>query len=238
MRRSVLASLALASLGLPALGGCATTSPSPRMLADAGNMEVEIDPHGPWTETPRGSGSTMLATDAFRRPAAETRAQALSTPLAASRTPPPAPPAPGAPPLPIPVARGTGEVAKKGAPPVKSIEAMARERFLDHPTEVRADALTLVLPARLLAEARLTGAEVTEPGPGRRVAAGGARLICRELTLVGERITVRTRSDGSEDVQITARGNVDFVSRRAEHVVREQGLRTLIVTNDALTPLR
>jgi hypothetical protein len=118
------------------------------------------------------------------------------------------------------------------------VEAIAREKFLDHPTEVRGESLSLVLPARLAQEVRLTGASLEEPTPGRRVASGGARLTCRELTLVGERITVRTREAGSEDVQITARGGTALVSRQGDQVLREEGAKTLIITNDRVTPLR
>ena len=58
------------------------------------------------------------------------------------------------------------------------------------------------------------------------------------LTLEGERITLRAREPGSDDVQITARGDVELVSRQGDQVLRETGLKSLIVTNDRLTPLR
>jgi hypothetical protein len=259
MRRRALAALALAAGSVVLLPGCATRRSVGPAPADTGPLGLELAKNGPWSEdvvggvtfSPavdvqaplgRDAGAGVRAVDA--RPTAWDTARAANAgaPHAsfAPREPAvlPAPEEPSGTRLPVPAARGTGEVAPKGAAPVKSVEAVARERFLDHPTEVRADAITLTVPARLLAEVRLTGAEVTEPQAGRRVADGGARLVCRELTLVGERITLRTRLGGTEDVQITARGDVSFVSRQADQVLREQGVRTLLITNDALTPLR
>jgi hypothetical protein len=231
-----LAGAGVLAVALAALSGCASRrAPEPSALASAG-VGVEIDPSGPWHLTSSETPAEV---------AARTAPAAASAPGEGSPAAPPAKvatvakaPARPAPSVPVPAARGLGQTTPKGAPPVKSVEATARERFLDHPTEVRGESLTLVLPARLAAEARLTGGAVEEPAPGRRVASGGARLTCRELTLVGERITLRTREPGSEDVQITARGGVAFVSRHGEQVVREEGLKTLIVTNDRVTPLR
>jgi hypothetical protein len=125
-----------------------------------------------------------------------------------------------------------GQAAKK------PVEVVARERHLANPTTVRAAQVTFHCPARYAAEVRLTGERVEEPAPGRRVATGRARLTCRELTLEGEKITLRVRDDGTEDVQVTARGDVRFVTAQKDQVFREEGLKSLILTNDNVVPLR
>ena len=63
------------------------------------------------------------------------------------------------------------------------------------------------------------------------------RLLCRELTLEGEKITLRIRGE-DPDVQITARGNAHFVTRQKEQVLREEGVRSLLITNEQIVPLR
>jgi hypothetical protein len=60
--------------------------------------------------------------------------------------------------------------------------------------------------------------------------------VLRELTLTAERITLRLVE--GEDLQITARGGVSFVSRQRERVFREEGVQGLLIKNDQVTPLR
>lgn len=235
-RAPLVGALLAAAVALP---GCATERRSGASVREAALAAVTVDPSSPWTE--REAAPPIVGIHRPERSWTVNSADGAapdSRSGTAARSAPPVPPVPPAPRAPLPIARGLGEVPAKGAPPLKSLEDTARERFLDHPTEVRADSLTLVLPARLVAEVRLTGSEVTEPGAGRRIAVGAARLTCRELTLVGDKITLRTRPPGSEDVQITARGGVSFVSRQRDQVLREEGVQTLLVTNDAVTPLR
>jgi hypothetical protein len=140
--------------------------------------------------------------------------------------------------LAIPARRATPEPPARAAPPAKSLEQVARERFLDHPTRVRAQSVTFYCPPAYAAEVRLTGATVNDPAPGRRVAEGNARLLCRELTLEGERIVLMVRGDGSTDVQVMARGGVSFVTDQKGQVMHEDGIRSLILTNDQIVPLR
>ncbi len=246
-----LRTAALAAAGLLSFCACRVQRTPVVPVIDVSRVRLEVDPEGPWREaaapdggTPSEAGGTGGAAAAeppsapARRHLAEAAARRRGpTAEGALPEPPPQRPPP-APTLAVPLARGAGEVAERGAPPTKPVEAVGRERFLDHPTEIHAGSLTLVVPAALAAQARLTGAQLSEPTPGRRVAEGGARLTCRELTLVGERITLRVRPPGSEDVQITARGEVELVSRQRDQVLRETGLKSLIVTNDQLMPLR
>ena len=75
-----------------------------------------------------------------------------------------------------------------------------------------------------------------ETHPGRRVAVGGARLLLRELTLEADRITLRVVE--GEDLHLTARGCVSFVSTQRDRVTREEGVEALVIRNDEVTPLR
>ncbi|MDA1194771.1 MAG: hypothetical protein O2894_06265 [Planctomycetota bacterium] len=148
--------------------------------------------------------------------------------------PPPAPVRP-APTVAIPRRRGE-EARPVGETTGKTAERLARDHFLDYPTLIRARSITLHLPPDLLAEARLRGAAITPPGV-RRVATGAARLELRELTLEGERVTLALREDGLDDLQIVARGQVAFVADIRANILREEGLRGLLITNDRVAPL-
>jgi hypothetical protein len=165
------------------------------------------------------------------------RAAALPA-AAALHAPEPAPQAPAAPWIrtPLPGRRVTRETPR-GTPPTKGIEALAQERFLDLPTVLRAERVTLTLPLRLAPLIRLTGESVGETRPGRRVATGRARLLLRELTVEAERITVRL-SDDSPDLHATAYGGVSFASDQRGQVFREEGARGLVLHNDQVTPIR
>jgi hypothetical protein len=207
-------------------GGCAVKRETVVPVIDVATVSLRLDPEGPWHEA---SANTEAAASAEAL-VAERRARAAVAPP----RPPPTPPAER---LPVPVARGLSEAAPQGKAPSRPLEEVARERFLDHPTEIKAQQVTLYAPASVLAEGRLKAADVTEPTPGRRIAVGEASLALRELTLTAERITLRTR-EGALDIQITARGDVHLVSRQRDRVIREEGLKSLILTNDQITPLR
>lgn len=226
----VLTVLAAALAGAGCRSGARTSGPPlvEAALVETGDVELSLDPGGPWREADASEALAARHSPAPADPPAPAAPSAAPALLAR----------PEAPRLAPPQARGLGEVAASGQPPVKAVADVARERFLDHPTEIEAESVTLYLPADLAAEAHLTGGALSEPSPGRRVAEGEARLVCRELTLRGSRITLRVRSGASRDVQITARGNVAFVSRQRDQVLREQGLTSLILTNDQVTPLR
>jgi lipopolysaccharide export system protein LptA len=70
------------------------------------------------------------------------------------------------------------------------------------------------------------------------VAYGDARLLCRELTLEAEQITVVRRKAGETDVQLTAKGNVAYVTQQRGQVLQSQGLRLLLLSNEQISPLR
>ena len=62
--------------------------------------------------------------------------------------------------------------------------------------------------------------------------------MCRELLLEGEKVVLRVKDPTDLDVQITARGNVSFVTDQRGQVLRQDGVRILLITNDGVTPLR
>lgn len=220
------------------LAGCSVERTAVLPVVDASRVSLSLDPEGPWRE--------VLVEAPVARPAREVvlpreAAAAREAPTLSSMARPPSAPGPasaGGPapdgraapvraPLPVPAAR-----ARRSDAPVAP-----RERFLAQPTELHAAQVSLVLPAALASEVRLEAGTVGEPTPGRRVASGSATLRLRELTVQAERITVRTREAG-EDVQVNARGDVRLVSRQGDLVLREEGLKGLLIANDALTPLR
>ncbi len=208
-------------------------------VIDVASVSLTLDPEGPWRVSSGESSAPAPRRASFdvQGPVGQGLDRPeIAPPARFDPRPAPASPVPG-PRLAVPVARGLGEAAPQGTRPTKPAAEVARERFLDHPTEIQAEQITLYAPPEILAEGRLTGANLSEAGPGRRVAVGEARLALRELTLRAQRITLRTRS-GSPDIQITARGGVEFVSRQRDQVLREQALKGLILTNDQLTPLR
>jgi hypothetical protein len=227
-------------------GACATRRETVVPVVDAAHVSLRLDPDGPWEElasasrpwTPtelEAAGERALAVAGAGAGASAPARLAVRGPVAS--VPPPAPSLPPQERLAVPKARGLSEAAPRGAASARSLEEQARERFLDHPTELKAQQITLYAPPSILAEGRLTGADLSEPTAGRRVAVGAARLVLRELTLTAERITLRAR-EGTPDIQITARGDVQLVSRQREQVIREEGLKSLILTNDQITPLR
>ena len=128
--------------------------------------------------------------------------------------------------------RPEGKAAKKSA------AKLARDHYLDYPTRVVAQRITFYCPADCAREVRLKADDVRQTSATRKLARGNARLICRELTLEADRITFRIREEPDADLQVSARGNATIVSavRGQEH--REEGLRSLLITNDRLVPLR
>ena len=179
--------------------------------------------------------------DAFATPAIE---RIRLDPRPPPPTPPPAParPAPREPALALLPRRGSplppthtrdGQVVR----PAKSPEDRRRDRYLDHPTRIRAERIAFYCPAALAGEVQLRGESVETKQPTRRVAMGRASLLCRELTLEAEKITLNVRGE-DPDVQITARGNVHFVTKQKAQVLREEGVRSLLVTNEQVVPLR
>lgn len=214
------------------LAGCSVERTAVLPVVDASRVSLSLDPEGPWREsmaaaralapvTTTAGGHAATRDDASPVPAGLDRVASLSHSPASRAT------LPARPLLPVPAAR-----ARRSEAPVAP-----RERFLAQPTELHAAQVSLVLPAALAAEVRLEAGTVGEPTPGRRVASGSATLRLRELTVQAERITVRTREAG-EDVQVNARGDVRLVSRQGDLVLREEGLKGLLIANDALTPLR
>lgn len=148
------------------------------------------------------------------------------------------PPARPAPTLPVPRRRVTAPKPKRGTPIDKSPKELVRAHYLDNPTTVRAAKITFYCPEAYLAEVQLTAEDLVDTSADRRVATGTARLLCRELTLIAERITLRIRRDADAELQVTARGQVELVSRVRNKATRETGLKTLILRQDQMLPLR
>jgi hypothetical protein len=94
------------------------------------------------------------------------------------------------------------------------------------------------VPPALAREATLTGAQVVEEGPGRRVATGNAVLTLRRLTVRAARLTLVARDDGAPDVSLSARGRVSFHADLPASVIDERDLKSLLLRNDGYTPLR
>jgi hypothetical protein len=135
--------------------------------------------------------------------------------------------------------------AAQAAPPAhrplaagRTLEDVAREKFLEATTNIDAEKATVTVPAGYAAEARLSGTTLKEDDPKRRIAEGVAVLTRRRLTIRARRIVLVARDDGSQDVQIAARGNVVLESDQPASVVKESGLRSLLLTNDGYLPLR
>ena len=141
-------------------------------------------------------------------------------------------------PLPAPRRRAARPARVEGRKTGKTAAQLAREHFLDFPTRIEATRITLYCPAQYAAEVRMRGETVDRSQPARQRAVGGARLVLRELTLEADRITLRVRDPAEQDLQITARGGVRFVSKVRDNVHREDGLRSLLITNDRTVPLR
>jgi hypothetical protein len=161
----------------------------------------------------------------------------IAPPLAALPLEPETP-LPSGPKLAIPLRRAREEARPLGQRATKSRQRLARDHFSDYPTRVVAQRITLYAPPDMAVRARLTGTRVEDLPGGRRQALGGARLILDELTLEADRVTLRTRSDGLDDLQVMARGAVQFVAEVRGNILREQGLKSLLITNDQVVPLR
>jgi outer membrane murein-binding lipoprotein Lpp len=203
------------------LAGCVTerTKPGPVTVRE-GALAGAVPAASQRAE--RGSAAVVAAERAAERPPAPAAARA--TPAAVVRTPPAGSAA--APPAHRPLAAG------------RTLEDVARERFLEATTTIDAEKATITVPARYAAEATLSGTTTREDGPGRRVAEGVAVLSLRRLTVRARRIVLVARDDGGSDVQISARGNVVLKSDQPASVVEETGLRSLLLTNDGYVPLR
>lgn len=204
-----------------------------------GAVALEDEIGGPWRVVPAGQ-------DLFPDEVATDLDEVLVP--AVPEAPPPRPaqarrpvanaPPPSQPALPVPRRRAAREARPEGQRLARSADQLAREHFLDYPTRVRAAKVTFYCPPDYAAEVRLSGAATEDLGGGSRRAQGGARLLLRELTLEAERITLKVRRDGVPDLQLLARGGVQFVSEVRGNVMRETGLRSLMITNDRIVPLR
>lgn len=173
------------------------------------------------------AGGTAPATSAARPPTAVERLAARSTP-----TPPPRPQ------MKAPKARSKRPLRPEGKRQSKSGPRLARDHYLDYPTSVVAQRITFYCPADCANEIRLKADDVRQTHPTRRLARGNARLVCRELTLEADRLTVRIREEPDADLQVSARGAAGIVSTVRGQVQREEGLRSMLITNDRLVPLR
>lgn len=214
--RRVLAPLAALLL----LGGCAGSRPPTTTEAEPA-VRVVVDEGGPWQEI--DAKDEVLSAAAAQRPSPR-----IVQPKAV----------PAAPSLPVPRRRATVAPKDRGTPPSKRPEDLARERFLDHPTRIKAGTITFYCPRRFASEVQLRGEELTDPRPGRRIASGGAALTCRELRLDADRIVLRMQEEADADVQVTARGDVSFVTDQRGQILRHDHVRILVITNDGVTPLR
>lgn len=214
--RRVLTPLAVLLL----LGGCAGSRPVPSAEPEPA-VRFVVDEGGPWQEI--DANDEVLSSTVVQRPP-----QVVA----------PAPIVPAAPSLPVPQRRATAAPKERGTPPTKRPEDLARERFLDHPTRIQGGTITFYCPRRFASEVQLHGDELTDPRPGRRIATGGAELTCRELRLDADRIVLRVQEEADADVQVTARGDVSFVTDQRGQVLRHDNVRILVITNDGVTPLR
>jgi hypothetical protein len=224
--------------------GCASERRSGVPLLDARTLRIVTD-DGPWqpvAEEEEIGGPWRVAHGGFERPLEPVTAEPLQIAPPVPEGPAlPAiaqPAAPTGPKLAVPRRRAREDVRPVGKKVQKSRELLARDHFIDYPTRVVAEKITLHVPADLARRARLTGDDVDTRIAGRRQALGTARLILGELTLEGTRVTLRTRTDGRRDLQIMARGNVGFVTEVRGNVMREEGVRSLLITNDQVVPLR
>lgn len=225
------------------LAGCASQRRSGVPLLDARDVRVITD-DGPWQPVPEEEeigGPWRVANGGFERPL-EPMAPAELEIAAPTPEGPAQPavvmPAPAAPKLAIPRRRARKEARPVGEQARKSRARLARDHFVDYPTRIVARKISLHVPAELARRARLTGEHVDARSAGRRRALGGARLVLGELTLEGERVTLRIRTDGRDDLQVMARGDVGFVAEVRGNILREEGLKSLLITNDQVVPLR
>src|SRR5207247_813767 len=119
-----------------------------------------------------------------------------------------------------------------------SLEALAREKFLNAETTVTAATATVYVPTAYAGEAALTGDATTPDAAGRRTATGDATLVLRRLTVRAARVTLVIRPAGEDDLQLTARGRVSFRSSQPGLAIDERDLASLFLRNDGYTPLR
>jgi hypothetical protein len=212
-------------VALPGLVGCASRRTEALPLVRPAEVSLVVEEGGPWTDVPDDPATDTAA--------AAARAGGAPSPSAASvlaPDPPPRPTARAAPPAPLPVRR-----APAAAPTPRA--HLAHDRYVDHPTRMRAQRITARLPRRLLPEVRRTAAQVEEDGD-RVVLTGGARVTCRELTLEAERIVLETLPAGIEGPSLAARGDASFVTVQGDKVLREEGARSILVKDDRVVPLR
>lgn len=127
---------------------------------------------------------------------------------------------------------------RRDGPPPKKEVIPPHLRFIANPTSIVAATVTIALPPQLAAEARLVATDVKEFKGGNRRGSGEARLTLRRLTLAADRIMVRVRTDEEEVVQIMARGQVDIDARLDAHQTEHKALRSLIITNERIIPLK
>lgn len=237
--RSVLLTLALG------LAACHSQSEVGLPTVHAGQMRLVAADPAPWKPAPAYEeirGPWRVAHGGFEDETAIGGEGAdpfvgKVTTTAAVPTPVVSAPPPAGPTLPVPARRAQTELRPVGASTGKSTAELARDHFLDYPTHVRADRVTLYVPPALAGAVRLMGQQVDRSRPARQQAVGAARLVLRELTLEGDRVVLRVREDGLEDVQITARGGVEFVSNVRGNILRERGLKSLLITNDQVVPI-
>ncbi|MEZ6007033.1 MAG: hypothetical protein R3F05_04575 [Planctomycetota bacterium] len=148
-------------------------------------------------------------------------------------------PRPQQPPLEAPLPRGGRFLREDGKPSFRTAEELARDHVLDWPTRIEAGEVTFYCPPSAAAELDLRGDELRDLGTnGPRVAYGHARLRCRELSITAERITVRILPPGEDALRIVARREVRYALRVRERVFQDEGLKSLMVMNDQIVPLR
>ena len=238
-----------------AVAGCATqvTTELPVIDADRFHVQPEAAPPTTLAEAQNDdlfevSGIWRRSLEPFERPEAVLVA---AKPDVDKQPPKPAPQTaldrllfrsqPQAPPRPqvvAPKSRRARPVRPEGQRATKSAAHLARDHYLDYPTRVVGQRITFYCPADVAREIRIKADDVRQTHPLRRLARGNARVTCRELTLEADRITIRIREEPDADLQISARGNATLVSTVRGQEQREEGVRSLLVTNDNLVPLR
>jgi hypothetical protein len=186
-----------------------------------------------WREVPDdfGAGATPARPTIHERLAERREAEARR---AAASRPSPAP----QPTLAVPLRKARREARPEGKCAGKDTAQLARDHYLDYPTHIQAERLTFACPRSYTGRVHLTGDHVDRSRPERVQVQGHARLVLGELTLEGERITWRVQPEGKLDIQILARGDVHLVSEVRGNVSRETGIRSLVITNDQVIPLR
>lgn len=126
------------------------------------------------------------------------------------------------------------------APKLEALSDLDKHRthYLRNTTKIVGETITLSIPPSYAHRVRWVSGTPRPTADGGQRAEGGAQVQLTNLTLEGRRITVRVRGGADASIQITARGNVAIASRVQDRLVREAGLRTLLITNDRMVPLR